>query len=149
MFEIVLLAVIVVSLYRRRGERWEWNRARVGRAFSELSREGERALGRARQSGPGLVQQCVADVRSLGEDLLAVLHPSARRRITDATRRVFAHRQRLRGSGANVDLGPSPIAAVGGVAGADPAYARLQRRYLDGGISLNQYVEEADRLLGQ
>ncbi len=142
MLEIVLLTVIVVGLYRKRGERWEWNRVRVGRAFGDLSDEGERVLQRAHRAGPGMLSQCIADVQSLGGDLVSVLHPSAQRRIQQGTRKLIARRQRL--AAPPTDFGA--VAAGSGVVGADPEYARLQQRYLEGGISLDQYVEEANRL---
>ncbi|MCG8470021.1 MAG: hypothetical protein MJB57_17735 [Gemmatimonadetes bacterium] len=81
MLELVLLAVIGVGLYRKRGERWEWSRARLRRAFRGLSSESDRAARRARRSLPDLIGQCRRDLIGLGDDLLGLLRPTARREI--------------------------------------------------------------------
>lgn len=151
MLEIVLLAVIVVGLYRRGGERWEWNRARLHRAFTDLGYEGERAVASVRRAGPGVITQCVADMRSLGQDMVAVLDPKTRRRLERGARRLAARSARHRSTAGEVGAltAGGPVSSGGSVAQADPAFARLQQRYLEGGISLDEYVAQAGQLRGE
>jgi len=96
MLELVLLAVIGVGLYRKRGERWEWSRRRLERAFRGLSSGSDRFAERARRSVPQLLSQCSDDMRSLGADLVGALHPSAQRRIE---RRARSLTKRTAGAG--------------------------------------------------
>lgn len=138
MFELALLAVIGVWLWRRQG----WGRADVERAASEVRRWGRHALGATHRTGPGLLAQCAADVRALMLDFARLLPSRARNRIQ-------------RGVRGGMSAVPSPprqaarnrIVAPAGPDADDPAIARLQRRYIEGRISLEEYVEAA-RALG-
>jgi len=144
MLEIVILTVIVVGLYRKRGERWEWSRTRLRRAFGSLADEGERMLEGTHRSFPQLLAQCIEDVRGLLADLTRMLDPSLRRRLQDRTRIL------LRASGTRRNHGLETVPANGAPTGRAAApgspVARLQRRYLDGSISLEEYVEQAGRI---
>lgn len=81
MLELVLLAVIGVGLYRKRGERWEWSRERLEQAFRGLTVGTDRIAVRARRSVPELLSQCTKDIRGLGTDLYALLNSNTRRQI--------------------------------------------------------------------
>ncbi len=155
MLELVVLGVIGVGLYRRRGRRrWEWSRRSLRAALSDLYERGRRLLTRGRRSLPGFVETCRADVASLFRDLLRILHPSARDRIERGARTFFERG----GSGVQTPAGGAVrgVATAGGGVLAEGAaqhmdrraYASLQRRYLEGRITLDEYVAEADRLGG-
>ena len=154
MAELIILLVIGVGLCRRRGQPWEWSRARLDEALRSGAGRGERLAGRALRSLPGVLGQCVSDVRSLVDDMLGILDPKARTRIAKQTRSLLAgapeRARRLAGPAAGAPLvargrATASIAAGSGEAGA-AAFARLQRRYLDGAISLEEYVTESRRL---
>lgn len=153
--EILVLAVIAIGLVRRRGEPWEFSRRRVAHAVDRISDAGGTAVGRARRTLPELLAVCSADVRSLLGDVAGVLQPRARRRIEDGARGLLARRRRRKARRApRFDALPAGVAiptdvpaereTVGGR--AQRAYQNLQRRYLEGAISLDQYVDEAGRL---
>jgi len=77
---------IGVGLYRRRERARAWLRRRGagGSMFRGL---------------PDLLGRCLEDVRSLGDDLLALLSPEARRRIEERTRTIQRRvRSRLAGT---------------------------------------------------
>ena len=86
MLELVLLAVVGVGLYRKRGERWEWSRQRLEEAFRGLSSGSYRIAMRARRSVPELLGQCGEDMRGLGADLFGLLSPNAQSQIERRTR---------------------------------------------------------------
>lgn len=155
MFELIVIAVIGIGLYRRRGQRWEWSRARLERAISDLRTDGERTVARTRRSLPQLLDQCLADVRSLVSDTLGVLEPRARKRLERKARSLASRARRhapttqplqAASAGGGVVPGGASIASGAPAAQADPAYRGLQRRYLEGAISLQQYMKEARRL---
>lgn len=153
--EILVLAVIAIGLIRRRGEHWEFSRQRVAHAVDRISDAGGTAVGRARRSLPELFAVCFADVRNLLEDVAGVLQPRARRRIEDGARGLLARKRRRKTRRARqLDALPAGAAIPAAlpaeretVSGrAQRAYQNLQRRYLEGAISLDQYVDEAGRL---
>lgn len=162
MFEAFLLFVLLVGLARRRGESWEWSRERAACALSGWMDQAGILVRRARAALPGVWSCCQRDVRNLVEDIVAVVHPRLYHRIATP-----------RAAGLPVPAGMVPTAgalppsagerrpgtreklasALRGVAGSaaseavgTPAWRRLQRRYLDGRITLEQYVAEAGRL---
>ena len=138
MFELAFLGMIGVWLCRRRG----WGAADVRRAVGRMGRMGRRALGVTSLTGPGLLAQCAADVKNLVEDLVRLLPPRVRARLErrapkPATRpRVGWNEPRVR---------DAPV-ATSGSGTEDGAVARLQRRYIEGRISLEEYVEAARTL---
>lgn len=137
MVELLLLLVIGVALYRRSGRKWEWSRRRLAAAVVGLAEQSVRIVRSARQRLPGVLGQCLQDVGSLGDDLKGLLPPSTRRRIEGHARTALANRSRPR-----LPRTRSPLAAGGGA----QAFQTLQRRYLDGSITLDRYVQEAERL---
>lgn len=152
MAELIILLVIAVGLCRRQGQPWEWSRARLRRAVETAAGRGEGVLGRGVRAAPGILGQCVEDVRSLIADMLGIIDPKARRRIARETRSFLSvaprRARRLRKAAASplMASGPASVArASSGESGA-AAFARLQRRYLDGAISLDEYVTESRRL---
>lgn len=153
MAELIILLVIVVGLCRRRGQPWEWSRARLRRAAKAAGQRGEGVLGRTLGSLPGVLGQCIEDMRALLADLLGIIDPKARRRIARETRSLLANapgRARHLRAGARAPLMASgPASAAAGAAQGDAgtaAFARLQRRYLEGAISLDEYMKESRRL---
>lgn len=86
MLELVLLAVIGVGLYRKRGQRWEWSRHRLEQAFRGLSSGSDRVTVRARRAIPALVHQCSRDMRSLGSDFFGLLSPGTQRQLEHRAR---------------------------------------------------------------
>lgn len=153
MAELIILLVVVVGLCRRRGQPWEWSRERLRTAAGTAAGRGEDLLGRAVRATPGVVGQCIVDMRALIRDMLGIIDPKARRRIANETRSLLSaapERARRLGRAAGSPLmasGPAtaPVSAGSGDAGA-AAFARLQRRYLDGAISLDEYMTESRRL---
>ena len=119
---------------------------------------------RARAALPGVWSCCQTDVRDLVEDIVAVAHPrlyhriatpravglpapagvasSAGKLVATAGERRPGTREKLAGALRGVAGDSSSEAA------STPAWRRLQRRYLDGRITLEQYVAEAGRLRG-
>ncbi len=155
MAELIILMVICVGLCGRRGTRWEWSRDRLVAALGSAAEGGERLLGRARRSLPGIVGQCLEDVHGLFDDMLGILDPGARSRIAKGTRSFLAdapgRARRLAGrpvAGSRLaGTGPTSAALAGGRGEASAsAFACLQRRYLDGAISLEEYITESRRL---
>ena len=138
MFELAFLGLIGVWLCRRRG----WGRAELRRAVGGIRRVGRRALGVTSLSGPGLPAQCAADVKNLMEDLVRLLPSRARARLERRVRK-SATRPRVGSSGPPTS---DAVLAAPGSGGEDGAVARLQRRYIDGRISLDEYVEAARTL---
>ena len=139
MFELALLAVIVVWLSRRRG----WGRAELERAVGRIGHWGRSALGGThRAAGPDLLAQCAADVKALAIDLTGLLPSKARDRIERRVRRwgvrpdAQATQPRIPGAGGGT-LRPDAD---------DSAITRLQRRYIAGRISLDEYLEATRRL---
>jgi hypothetical protein len=163
MFEAFLLFVLLVGLARRHGERWEWNRERTARALGEWLDEAGSLVRSVRASLPELWSCCRQDVRSLVEDVIAVAHPRLYHRMAapkpglasaggvTASAGGLVPSGSERGSGAREKLA-SVLRGVAGNAPSEapttPAWRRLQRRYLDGRITLEQYVAEAERLRG-
>lgn len=165
MFEAFLLFVLLVGLARKRGESWEWSRERAGRALRRCVDEAGTATRRVMAALPGVWSCCRQDVRGLVDDLVAFAHPrlyhrmSARRSVglaapagvTPSAGNLVPSSRSERGPGARQKL----ASALRGVASSTPseaigtpAWGRLQRRYLDGRITLEQYVTEAERLRG-
>lgn len=165
MFEAILLFVLLVGLARRRGERWEWSRERAGRAVRGWVDRVDRGARGFSAALPGLWSCCRQDVRSLADDIVAFAHPrlyhrmAARRSVGLAapagvapraaslvaptpSERGAAAREKLASAFRGMAAGP-PSESPG-----TPAWRRLQRRYLDGRITLEQYVAEAERLRG-
>jgi hypothetical protein len=164
MFEAFLLFVLVVGLARRRGERWEWSRERAARALSGWMDQAGILVRRVRRALPDLWSCCRRDVRSLIEDIVAVAHPRLYHRMATpkpglaapagvtppagdlgapGSERGPGARERLASVLRGVAAGGAPSEAP-----TTPAWRRLQRRYLDGRITLEQYVAEAERLRG-
>ncbi len=136
MLELAFLGIIVLAFYRRLTRSRGWSRADLWRALTKLERRLRRGVVPGRQAGPGLMAQCAADLKSLGEDMFGVVSPEARARLRRSVRNRTSRPARgrvHRSDGAMSDA-------------SDPAFARLQRRYLDGRISLEEYVEAARRL---
>jgi len=152
MAELIIVLVIVVGLCGRRGQRWEWSRTRLHETLHALSRRGEGLVGRAQRSLPGVVAQCIDDVRSLVGDVLGILDPGARSRIARETRSFLAaapgrpRRPATSATGSGLAKARSTAASAGPGEVAPSAFARLQRRYLDGSISLEEYITESRRL---
>jgi len=141
MAELIVVLVVIVGLYRWRG-RWEWSRKSLAGTVGDLGGRAGHLVERGRRSLPGVVGQLVEDLRSLGDDLLGLLSPSARRRIEHRARGLI--RAGARRTSVTKPAG-SRLAAAG--PGAQ-ALERLQRSYLDGSITLERYVQEAERLHG-
>jgi hypothetical protein len=141
MAELIVLAVICVGLYNRGGRKFEWSRRSLSHAARAVTTSAGPTLSRGLRNVPAIVGQCIIDMRSLFDDTLGLLDPKARRRIEERARGVLAraeHRANLGNAG-----GPR-LAAT-----AQPAsshYQTLQQRYLEGSITLDRYVEEAQRL---
>ena len=134
MFEIVFLGGIAAVIYRRRVRAGDWSRGDLHRLLVDLGRGVSRAVTALLQSGPGLVRQCAADVKSLARDMGAMARLPSRR----ATRR----------QPARLDGAAAPMAArTGSGTGAESRlFSRLQRRYIAGRISFSEYVEGVQRL---
>jgi hypothetical protein len=162
MFEAFLLFVLLVGLAGKRGEGWEWSRERAARVLRGWVDQVGIVARRVRAALPGMWSCCRQDVRSLVEDIVAVAHPRLYHRI--ATQRSvglpapagvappagsLATSRSDRGPGAREKLA-SALRGVAGSASAEAmgthAWRRLQRRYLEGRITLEQYVAEAERL---
>lgn len=154
MAELVILLVICAGLCRRREERWEWSRARLAHAIDAMIDGARRLTARVRKALPGVVDQCVEDVGDLVGDVLGVVDPKARARIGRRARAFLAERSDGVRRPARPGRSAAKEAAAGGRSGAasdlaeraSAAYARLQRRYLEGAINLEEYVSEASRL---
>lgn len=136
MAELLIVLVVCVGLYRRRG-RWEWSRRSLAHAVDGVVERGGHMLDEGRRGLPGILAQLIEDLRSFGDDALGLLHPSARRRIEHRARALVAR-------GRSMSTGGSRLAAAG--QGGSGALESLQRSYLDGSISLERYVQEAERL---
>lgn len=139
MAELIILLVVAVGLYRKRG-RWEWSRRSLAEAVGGVGERTDRLVARGRRDLPGILGQLSADLRSLGEDLLGLLHPSARRRIEHRARALMTRR-----ASSATPTSPRLAPAQRAVAGA---YEGLQQSYLNGSISLERYMQEAERLRG-
>lgn len=150
MAELVVLLVICAGLCGRRGERWEWSRTRLADATHAMIDGTRRLTARARKALPGVASQCVEDVGDLVGDVLGIVDPEARARIGRRARAFLAERRggidRPARAGRFAASGPSPGAASDLAERASATYARLQRRYLEGAINLEEYVSEASRL---
>jgi len=85
--DFIVLLGIGVSLYRHRGRNLEWLRRRL----ATQSRSIVRRL-------PGIVAQCLEDVRSCQRDLMGLLSPKTQRRIEDRARTLFAKRLQTPGN---------------------------------------------------
>ena len=140
MAELMILLIVAVGLYKR-GGRFEWSRRSLREATAGAAGTGERLLGRGRRSLPHLLGQCVTDVRDLVDDMLGLIDPKARRRIEQRARQMMKRAEQRRTA---IGRGGSRLAAAG--PSRPGAYESLQRSYLDGSISLERYVEEAERL---
>lgn len=138
---LIIVLVVCVGLYRWRG-RWEWSRKSLAGAVGDLGGQTGHLVERGRRSLPGLVGQLVEDLRSLGDDLLGLLHPSARRRIEHRARGLLRAGARRKSA---AKAAGSRLAAAGP---GTQALERLQRSYLEGSITLERYVQEAERLHG-
>jgi hypothetical protein len=176
MAELIILLIIGAGLWRGRGQRWESRRLRLRRVADVAARHRDTLLADGRRRAPGILAQCVEDVRSLFEDLTGVLHPAARTRIREGASSLLERGRRsaprLSTPGAGLAMA-GPTRAMAGSSGtmagspgvmagppgarvarpvADPRAARglaqLQRRYLEGSISLEQYIQEAGELPG-
>ena len=140
MFEFALLGGIAVWLCRRRG----WGRVDLQRALGKVGRGGRSALATAHRAWPGLLAQCAADMKGLVEDTARFLPWGARARLERRARRPSTR--------SNRGLDRPPVRDGGrAIATAsrrpeDRAVARLQRRYVDGRISLEEYAEAARAL---
>ncbi len=128
---LIVLLVVAAGLYMRGGRHFNWSRASLRGATEGLSAIGERLVFRALRALPSIAGQCIVDIRTLGNDLLGLVDPKARKRIEEGARGVLARAER-RG------LAVGKPAALG--------YQRLQQSYLTGAITLERYVEEAERL---
>ncbi|WP_420462051.1 hypothetical protein [Candidatus Palauibacter sp.] len=140
MFEFALLGGIAVWLCRRRG----WGRVDMQRALGKLGRVGRSALATAHRAWPGLLAQCAADMKGLVEDTARFLPSGARTRLE--------RRARKPSTRSNRGLDRAPVRdgdraiATASPRPEDRAVARLQRRYVDGRISLEEYAEAARAL---
>jgi hypothetical protein len=128
---LTLLLIVAVGLYMRGGRHFDWSRASLRRAAERLSAGGERLVFRGLRALPPIAGQCIVDMRALVDDTLGLVDPKARKRIEQRARGVLARAER-RGLAAHAP----------GVRGVQ----RLQRSYLSGAITLERYVEEAERL---
>ena len=139
MAEVMILLVVCVGVgvYRRRG-RWEWSRRSLADAVGGLGRRTDRLVARGRRGLPGVLGQLSADLRALGDDLLGLLHPGARRRIEHRARALMARRP-------SPSVAPTTRLAPAGRPAAG-AFEGLQQSYLNGSITLERYVQEAERL---
>jgi len=138
---LILLVVVAVGLYRRGGRRFEWSRASLRGAAAGLSRSCERLVHAVLRRLPEVSGQCFADMRALVDDLLGLIDPNARKRIEERARGMMARAER----GANIGQAGSARLAAAGQSGVR-RYRHLQDRYLEGSITLDRYVEEAQRL---
>lgn len=141
MTELIVLAVIGVGLYRRGGRSFEWSRRSVRAAVADAAVAGRGWLGRALRASPAVAGQCLIDMRALFDDTLGLIDPKYRRRVQEHARNVMARAERAQSlaSGAAAGL------VTAGQPGLAP-YAALQKSYLEGAISLERYMEEAERL---
>lgn len=135
MWGLLILLVVCVGLCKRGP--WEWSRESFAEAVGGLGERTERLVARGRRDLPGILGQLSADLRSLADDLLGLLHPSARRRIEHRARAFMNRTPKPR-------TASSRLAPAGRPAGS--AFEGLQRSYLEGSISLERYVREAERL---
>ena len=129
MFEIVFLGGIAAVIYRRRVRAGDWSRGDLHRILVDLGRGVSRAVTALLQSGPGVLRQCAADVKSLAQDMTGVTRLRSRR----ATR---SRPGRLEGRFPGI---ASRTEAVAGA--ASQGFSRLQRHYIAGRISFSEYVE--------
>lgn len=138
---LIILVVVAVGLYKRGGGRFEFSRRSLAAAASGAATSGERILGRGRRSLPSVLGQCITDMRDLVDDVLGLIDPKARRRIEERARAMMKRAEQRRGA---LGRPGSRLAAAG--PSRTGAYEALQRSYLEGSISLEHYVEEAERL---
>ncbi|MYA33234.1 MAG: hypothetical protein F4164_06730 [Gemmatimonadales bacterium] len=137
MFEIVFLGGIAAVIYRRRVRAGDWSRGDFHRMLLGVGRATSRALAAALKSGPGLFQQCAADVRSLADDMRGVVRIRRPRVIRSRSSRLGAPTA-------------DPVAPAEAATRAESRiFSRLQRRYVSGRISFSEYVEGVRRLRGE
>ena len=134
MFEIVFLGGIAAVIYRRRVRAGDWSRGDLHRLLVDLGRGVSRAVTALLQSGPGLLRQCAADVKSLAGDMGAMARRPSRRATGKRPARRAAPAARMV---------PRTDAGTGG---ESRVFSRLQRRYIAGKISFSEYVEGVRRL---
>jgi hypothetical protein len=170
MLEFLLLFAILAGLTHRRGEPWEATGARAKRAVHRCADWIGIGLEKAKAALPSLTSCCLQDVRAFVQDMIEHAPPRTQHRIVSRLERLSLLSapaagpavapatgpaealQVQRGPGAREKLA-SALRGAGADAGIDgagtPAWRRLQRRYLDGRITLDQYVREAERLRGE
>lgn len=141
MAELFVLGVIAVGLYKRGGRRFEWSRRSLRQAAKGLLARGEGLFTRGLRQIPAIAGQCILDMRSLIDDTLGLIDPRARKRIEERARGVMSRAEVRTSVG---PAGGSRVAAVG--RSLDRRYQALQQRYLEGSITLERYMEEAQRL---
>ncbi|MDH3735377.1 MAG: hypothetical protein OEU54_17735 [Gemmatimonadota bacterium] len=139
MAELIVLIVVAVGIYKRGGRRFEWSRRSLGAAAGDLPHDTERFVRRSGKSFPAILGQCVEDMRALIDDMLGLIDPKARHRIETRARKMMARTERM------VAPAQGSRFATAGHGGAG-AYEALQKSYLEGSITLERYVEEAERL---
>lgn len=160
MIEILVLLAIVLAFAHRPGEPWGRTTDRLGGWAAAAGNKLEAWLARARDQAPGVLGQCLGDLDDLRDDLLGALGPSLRGTVESRWPKLAeGRRPDPAGRGAQPvrpeTAEPSPLPPTTGLAegaaarlrasGAE-ALGRLQQRYVEGAISLDQYTSEVARL---
>lgn len=188
MLEFLLIGGVAVGLGRETDGRWSWTRERARTRLQDGAERLAPWLARIRAALPGILDRCIADVRSLTIDLLGTLDPKTRRVVRERIGALLEPPVRPPGSRTGLSRGgagaadprsPAPPSRVPGAASDPPAsdvpgdgtrrhdipgsadepeagpaalsaataaLRALQRRYLEGSISLDQYRREARRV---
>ncbi len=160
MIEILVLLAIVLAFAHRPGEPWGRTTDRLGGWAAAAGNMLEAWLARARDQAPGVLGQCLGDLDDLRDDLLGALGPSLRGTVESRWPKL-AEGRRPGPAGRSEQpvepetAEPSPLPPTAGLAegaaarlrasGAE-ALGRLQQRYVEGAISLDQYTSEVARL---
>ncbi len=160
MIEILVLLAIVLAFAHRPGKPWGRTTDRLGGWAAAAGNKLEAWLARARDQAPGVLGQCLGDLDDLRDDLLGALGPSLRGTVESRWPKL-AEGRRPGPAGRSEQpvepetAEPSPLPPTAGLAegaaarlrasGAE-ALGRLQQRYVEGAISLDQYTSEVARL---
>ncbi len=160
MIEILVLLAIVLAFAHRPGEPWGRTTDRLGGWAAAAGNKLEAWLARARDQAPGVLGQCLGDLDDLRDDLLGALGPSLRGTVESRWPKLAEGRRPGPAGRSEQPVGPetaepSPLPPTAGLAegaaarlrasGAE-ALGRLQQRYVEGAISLDQYTSEVARL---
>lgn len=159
MIEILVLLAIVLAFAHRPGEPWGRTTDRLGGWAAAAGNKLEAWLARARDQAPGVLGQCLGDLDDLRDDLLGALGPSLRGTVESRWPKLAEGRRPGPAGWGEQPVGPEtaeplPPPTAGLAEGAAArlrasgaeALGRLQQRYVEGAISLDQYTSEVARL---